>query len=112
MRTFEPDDSRTSADLAGSVKVNESGWMLLRAWNDEAHPLVFDLYPYATTSPVFISVNNASPHAPGDADYFLAWIGRIRESVKSHIHFNDDSERAAILAHLDLAEQRYRSCRQ
>lgn len=112
IRTFESEDSRTSADLAGSVQVNESGWMLLRAWNDDAHPLIFDLYPYATTSPVFISVDNAPPRATGDADYFLAWIGRIRESVTSHSDFNDGSERVAILTHLDLAEQRYGSCRQ
>ena len=112
IQTFEPNDSRTSADLSGKVPVNESGWMLLRAWNDEAHPLIFDLYPYATTSPVFISVNNEPPRSSEDADYFLAWIGRIRESVESHGDFNTANEREEILGHLQLAEQRFLSCRQ
>ena len=33
-----------------------SGWILLRAWNEDADPLVFDLYPYATTSPIYVDV--------------------------------------------------------
>lgn len=111
IRSFEPDESGRSADLSGSLPVDESGWLLLRAWNDEAHPLIFDLYPYATTSPVFVTVGNEPVRSNADAEYFLAWIGRIRESVASHDEFNDDREREEILAHLDLAEQRFRSCR-
>ena len=110
VRKFEPDSTGSSADLSGSVHITGSGWLLLRAWNDDAHPLIFDRYPYATTNPVFISVNGERPHSKADADYFLAWIERIRESVESHEIYNDDTERDLILANLELARQEYESC--
>jgi hypothetical protein len=111
IRAFSSDEPISTADLSGTLDVDKSGWLLLRAWNDNAHPLVFDLYPYATTNPVFVSIDGERPRSAADADYFLAWIGRIRESVESHTAFNDDSERAAIIENLAEAEQRFKSCR-
>jgi hypothetical protein len=108
--TFELDSAGSSADLRGSVQVDESGWLLLRAWNDNAHPLIFDLYPYATTNPVFVSIDGKRPRSTADADYFLAWIERIREAVESHTGYNNDSERDAIRANLALAQREYESC--
>ncbi len=111
VRTFDLDDSGTTADLSGTVRFDQSGWLLLRAWNNGAHPLIFDLYPYATTTPVFVSIGNKEPRSPKDAEYFIAWIERIRESVTAHSDFNNDGERAAILANLDLARQRFEACK-
>lgn len=109
IRTF--DVTGRNANVQGSVTVQNSGWLLLRAWNDNAEPLVFDLYPYATTSPVYLSVNNRRPRSTDDAEYFLAWIGRIREAVGTYESFNADFERQAILKNLDDAEQVYEACR-
>ena len=110
IRSFSADDPVSNADLDGNLDIDESGWLLLRAWNDNAHPLIFDLYPYATTNPVFVSVDGERPRSTVDADYFLAWVGRIRESVESHTAYNDDTERAAIIANLAEAERRFKSC--
>ncbi|MGH8194092.1 MAG: CehA/McbA family metallohydrolase, partial [Woeseiaceae bacterium] len=96
-------EQRTSADLHGSLPVRESGWLVLRAWNDGSHPMVFDLYPFATTSPVYITIDGKQPRSTEDADYFIAWIERIRESAAPHEDYNSDAERAAVLAHLDRA---------
>jgi len=109
--TFNTDGSGSSADIDGNVRFEKSGWVLLRAWNDEAHPLVFDLYPYATTTPIYVRVGEQPPHSPEDAAYFGAWIERIRESVNNNHDYNDDSERQAILSHLSAAEQRFAACR-
>lgn len=111
VQSFDMDATGKAANLQGSISVEESGWLLLRAWNDNAHPLIFDLYPYATTNPVFISVDGKRPHSSVDAEYFLAWIGRIREAVESHAGFYSEEERASILADLALAERSYESCR-
>jgi TolB protein len=111
IRSFSADDPVSNADLDGKLDIDESGWLLLRAWNDNAHPLIFDLYPYATTNPIFVTVDGEQPRSTVDADYFLAWIGRIRESVASHTAYNDDTERAAIMANLAEAELRFQSCR-
>lgn len=96
---------RMSADVEGSVRVDGSGWLLLRAWNDGSHPMIFDLYPYGTTSPVYLTVDGALPRSPDDAAYFVAWIERIRESAGKHPGYNSEAEKVAVLSHLDQAEQ-------
>jgi Tol biopolymer transport system component len=97
--------NRKSADLRGSVRVDESGWLLLRAWNDGSHPHVFDLYPYATTTPVYVNIDGKPPRSRDDAEYFIAWIERIRESAAEHPDYNSETERDAVLANLDRAER-------
>jgi hypothetical protein len=66
---------------------------------------VFDLYPYGTTSPVWVAVDGRPQRSPEDADYFVAWIERLREAAEAHPGYNDDAERAAILEHLDRARR-------
>ena len=101
---FELTDPR-AADVSGRVRVDGSGWLLLRAWNEAAHPLVFDLYPYGTTSPVYVTVGGAAPRSTRDADYFVAWIERVREAAEAHPDYNTAAERAAVLEHLDRARR-------
>jgi hypothetical protein len=105
LRTINLGGDHTRADLSGSVRTNESGWLLLRAWNDGSHPMVFDLYPYATTTPVYVTVDGQTTRSTEDADYFIAWIERIRESAADHPDYNTDAEREAVLANLDRAER-------
>jgi TolB protein len=105
VRTVKPDGNRKRADLRGSVHVNESGWLLLRAWNDGSHPGVFDLYPYATTTPVYVNIDGKAPRSPEDAEYFIEWIERIRESAAAHPDYNSEAEREMVLANLDRAER-------
>lgn len=109
--TLDTGRNRQRADFDGTLEVNESGWVLLRVWNEDAHPWVFDLYPYATTTPVWISVDGRAARSPADAAYFEAWIGRLRQSAVDHPDYNSESERRAILDRLELAAARFASCR-
>lgn len=111
VETFDSTEGGRTADLAGVLQIETSGWLLLRAWNDTSHPLVFDVYPYATTSPVYVSVGGKAVRSASDADYFLAWIKRVRESVDAHEAFNNVAERETILANLQRAERVYAACR-
>ena len=111
IETFALEDGQSSADISGKVSVKESGWLLLRAWNDEAHPMLLDIYPYATTSPVYVTVDGKSPKSTEDADYFLAWIRNIRAAVSSRTDFNNEEELTVILSHLDQAQAHYERCR-
>lgn len=111
VRTVATDASRMSADISGEIPVDASGWVMLRAWNDTSHPMIFDLYPYATTTPVYVNVNDQPARSPDDAAYFLGWIGKIRESVLSHPDYNSTDERDEILANLAAAEARFNACR-
>ena len=73
---------RRTADIEGSLPVTAPGWLLLRAWNDGASPEVFDIYPYATTSPVFVDGDPKAIACGADAEYFLAWLDRIRAAAR------------------------------
>ena len=56
-------------------------------------PLIFDLYPYATTSPVYVTVAGRPARSPADAEYFLRWIDRIIESADARTDYNDAQEK-------------------
>ena len=90
----------TTADLAGTIPVTESGWILLRAWNDAPDPLIFDIYPYASTSPVYVSVKDRPAKSPRDAEYFLRWIDRIIASAGAREDYNDAREKQDTLDYL------------
>jgi TolB protein len=111
VKTFETEAGRTSADIHGSVEIGESGWLLLRAWNDGADPLVFDIYPYASTSPVYVTVGGRPPRSPDDGDYFLAWLDRLASAAAEHGDYNSAAERAAVLGDIETARQFYGQCR-
>ena len=82
--------------------------MLLRAWNDGADPEIFDLYPYATTNPVFFrSGEAAATHCGADADYFIAWIDRVTKVRGRSIQgYNTAAERDSTLAQIADALER------
>jgi Tol biopolymer transport system component len=105
VKTIDLGGARTSADLRGSLRVNDSGWLLLRAWNDSSHPGVLDLYPYATTTPVYVNIDGQAPRSTDDAEYFIAWIERVRKSAAEHPDYNSDEERETVLANLDRAQR-------
>lgn len=90
----------TSADLSGTINVTESGWILLRAWNDEPDPLIFDLYPYASTNPVYVSIKDRPATSPKDAEYFLRWIDRIIASAEARQDYNDAQEKQDTMNYL------------
>ena len=96
-----------SVDAEGEVELSESGWLVLRAWNDEADPLVFDIYPYATTSPIYVDVGGSKPRSPEDARYFARWLQRNIESAGARTDWNNDKERKRVLDYLRHAKARF-----
>ena len=99
---------RRAYDGAGELEIPADGWVLLRAWNDRADPQVLDIYPYATTSPVYLSGFGPRPDARDDARYFVAWMDRVIEATRTRTpDFNDERERAATFEYLDRARAGY-----
>ncbi|HEV8332869.1 MAG TPA: CehA/McbA family metallohydrolase [Steroidobacteraceae bacterium] len=99
--------ARTQADVSGQLKLSTSGWIVLRAWNDGADPLILDLYPYATTSPVYVSVGGTPTTSPADAKYFVHWLDRTIAAAEGRTDYNDDRERQATLDYLHAAQAVY-----
>jgi hypothetical protein len=99
------DRTRTAVDVR--LPVRRSGWFLLRARTDRAVYPVLDLYPYATTSPVYVIVGSKPIRSPGDADYFIAWIDRLTAGVKLHTGWNSKEEQGAVLEMLAKARTEF-----
>ncbi|MGH8198203.1 MAG: CehA/McbA family metallohydrolase [Steroidobacteraceae bacterium] len=108
IRRFDLKGDRRRYDSTGTIELKKAGWVLLRAWNDAAHPDVLDLYPYATTSPIYIDLT-AVPQAPDDAAYFLAWMDRVIQAARTRGDWNDEGERTATLEYLSAAREKYRA---
>jgi hypothetical protein len=104
LRRFSLTGERRSLDIDMVKNFTQPGWLLLRAYNDGASPLVFDIYPYATTSPLFLSRPGATTHCGVDADYFLAWIDRLATDAAAHPGYNTADERKRVLD--DIAKAR------
>jgi hypothetical protein len=105
--SLDPRKDRLTADVTGTLPVDESGWLLLRAWNDEPHPDVLDIYPWATTSPVYVEVSSAPRRSREAATYFLRWIDRIQDATEKSTHYRSASERDAVMQDLQRARQFY-----
>lgn len=102
---------RRSADAAGEIAVADSGWLLLRAWNDGPEADVMDIYPYATTSPVYVRVAGKSRRSREAASYFLRWLDRIQAATAASSSYRTDAERAAVLRDVAQARAFYEQCR-
>ena len=101
------DRDQKSAQVSGSIPLATSGWCLLRAISDKAEYPILDLYPYATTSPVYVGVAGAAVRDSVDATYFVAWIDRLIAAADSNTSWNADVEKASVLSLLRRAREKY-----
>jgi hypothetical protein len=104
-RIIHPAKDRTTADFAGTTKMQGNGWLLVRAWNDGAVPEVFDIYPYGTTNPVFFHTEGVATHCGPDAEFFLKWLNRLEMAAASHPDYNTAAEREATLREIGDARE-------
>jgi hypothetical protein len=89
------------------LPVDRSGWLLLRARGDKPAYPVLDVFPYATTSPIYLTVGGKPARSPEDARFFLAWIDRMRAAVEAHRDWNTGAERGETLEMLAGAREEY-----
>src|SRR5215470_12527516 len=106
-RELKLGEKRVTADDEGTLPITNSGWCLLRAWSESAKYPILDSYPYATTSPIYISVEGSRPKAKEDAAYFIAWIDQLIAAAQSNTDWNTDSEKAAVLEQMVKARKVY-----
>jgi hypothetical protein len=106
VKSFDLTGDHRSFDGEGKIALAPGSWVVLRAWNDGADPQVLDLYPYATTNPVWVEGTVASD--PADAAYFAAWLDRVIEAVTARDDFNDEAEKRDTLDYLAKARDAYR----
>ncbi len=98
---------RTGARVDGSILLGASGWCVLRAFSNKAEYPILDLYPYATTSPVYVSVGGAPVRSAADAAYFVAWVDRLISAARSNTSWNTEAEKESMLTMLGEARKKY-----
>jgi TolB protein len=107
VRELAMNSDRRSAHVDGSIPLDASGWCVLRAFSDKAEYPILDLYPYATTSPVYVSVAGAPVRDAADAAYFVAWVDRLIAAARSNTSWNTEGEKASVLSMLQEARGKY-----
>ncbi len=107
MNTGKINGGGETADVADSIPISRSGWCLLRAWSEKPEYPILDLYPYATTSPIYVTVEGSTPDRNEDATYFVAWIDRLTDGAKANKDWNTEAEKSAVLDMLGSARKIY-----
>jgi Tol biopolymer transport system component len=108
VKAFTLTGDRRRFDAGGELPVDTAGWVLLRAWNDAADSHVLDIYPYATTSPIYVELPGGIPSDAQDAAYFVTWLDRVIAASADRSDYRDAKERASILDYLRKAQDRFR----
>ncbi|MEO8032602.1 MAG: CehA/McbA family metallohydrolase [Gemmatimonadota bacterium] len=88
-----------------TLPISGSGWYLVRAIGDSVRFPVLDVYPYATTSPIYLTVGGQPIRSKADAAFFRDWIDRLIEGVKRYPEFNSEVERDKVQAQLTAARK-------
>jgi TolB protein len=96
-----------SIDVEDTIPISRGGWCLLRAWSEKAEHPVLDAYPYATTSPIYVTVAGSTVKPTEDAAYFIAWIDRLIEEAKTNKDWNTEAEKKSVLELLAYARTIY-----
>jgi len=107
VRDIQLPEKRDSANAEGTIPMSRSGWCLLRAWADKSEDPILDAYPYATTSPIYITVAGSKPTSSADAAYFLAWIDRLIQAASTHQAWNTEAEKTHVIRLLNQARDVY-----
>jgi hypothetical protein len=105
--TVDLPGDRTRAEATVDLPAAGSGWYVLRAWADRPRLPVLDLYPFATTSPVYVQVAGRPLDSRDDAAYFVRWVDRVTAAASDHTGWNTAAEREAALAQLARAREVY-----
>jgi hypothetical protein len=107
VKSFTLTGDRRSLEAEGELPVARAGWLLLRAWNEGADPEVLDIYPYATSSPVYLEMPGGLPSDPVDAAYFVRWLDRVIADASARSDYRNAREREAVLSYLNKARSHY-----
>jgi Tol biopolymer transport system component len=98
---------RTRAEASLTLPAESSGWYVLRAWSERPRLPVLDLYPFASTSPVYVRIGDRPVRSPADAAWFVRWVDRVIAAASAYSGWNTPAEREATLAQLARAREEY-----
>lgn len=98
---------RTTISTMVKIPARRSGWYLLRARGDGPAYPILDVYPYATTSPIYVTVGGEPVRSRPDAEYFIAWIGRLEAAALANRDWNTEEEKSGTLETIRRAREEF-----
>jgi hypothetical protein len=101
--TVPVDSGRMTATDTVVVPVTGSGWYVLRAYSDRAEMPVLDLYPFASTSPIYVRAGDQPVRSAEDAAFFVKWIERVEAAARASTAWNTAAEQMDALRKLAAA---------
>ena len=96
-----------SAQGTRTIAVGATSWVTVRAWSAHSRAPVLDIYPFATTSPVYVVLGNRAQRSSADLKYFLDWVGRLSAAAEAFTGYNSAGERAAVMDRLAAARAEF-----
>jgi hypothetical protein len=105
--TVELGSGGTRAESPVDLPATSSGWFVLRAFADQPRLPVLDLYPFASTSPVYVRMAGRPADSREDGAYFVRWVDRVGAAASAHTGWNTPAEREAALAQIARAREVY-----
>jgi len=94
-------------DTTITVPINRPTWFVARAYSNKPRLPVLDLYPFASTSPVYVTMGNLPVNCGEDAEYFLAWINMLSQRVRADTNWNTPAEREQVLTMISRAHEEF-----
>ena len=94
-------------DTTVTLAVDRNSWFVARAYSDKPRLPVLDLYPFASTSAVYVKIDNAPISCREDAEYFLRWIDVLSARVRADSGWNTPSERETVLTTISRAHEEF-----
>lgn len=98
---------RMQVDMKGVLKLKGPGWLLVRSWNSRPHPDVMDIYPYASTNPVYVVSGRNRYVSPESMAYFVKWMNRLEQAALDHPSYRTPEEKEAVLKDIRTAKAFY-----
>lgn len=108
IRSFALTGDHQVFDEEGDIDL-DGGWLLLRAWNDGGDPQVLDIYPYATTNPIWLGEHVLAPSARDDATWFADWLSRTIEAASARDDYNTPEEKQSTLDYFIGAREQFKA---
>jgi TolB protein len=99
--------AHSGVDTTLTLPVASTGWFVARAYSTKPALPILDLYPFASTSPVYVSVGTTPPSCKGEAEYFLSWINLLSQRVRADTNWNSAAERDRALATISRAHEEF-----
>jgi hypothetical protein len=106
LATAPPSSDSLSARFEQALRIDQSGWLALRASGPTTPDVQGELL-YAHTSPIYVVVAGKPAGAAEDARYFLDWIDRLWDAVQARDRFPDKRSQEEVHAEIEAARKVY-----